>query len=128
MLIDKGVFEFVERAKVIKQTHPDVEFWLVGDIDPGNHGSLTSQQLQDWATLGVIKWLGYRNDVPDILKQCHIVCLSSYREGFGKVFVEAGATQRAVVATNVLGCSTMTNCTLKWPQKVAGVRKMSFHP
>lgn len=104
MLIDKGVFEFVESAKAIKKTHPDVEFWLVGDVDPGNPGSLTSQQLQDWATSGVIKWLGYRNDVPDILKQCHIVCLPSYREGFGKVFVEAGATQRAVVATNVPGC------------------------
>jgi glycosyltransferase involved in cell wall biosynthesis len=104
MLIDKGVFEFVESANEIRKTHPDIEFWLVGDVDLGNPASLTSQQLQDWATAGVIKWLGYRNDVAEILKQCHIVCLPSYREGFGKVFVEAGATQRAVVATNVPGC------------------------
>lgn len=104
MLIDKGVFEFVESAKAIKKTHSNVEFWLVGDVDLGNPASLTSQQLQDWATTGVIKWLGYRNDVADILRRCHIVCLPSYREGFGKVFVEAGATQRAVVATNVPGC------------------------
>ena len=104
MLIDKGVFEFVESANVIRKTHPDIEFWLVGDVDLGNPASLTSQQLQDWATAGAIKWLGYRNDVAEILKQCHIVCLPSYREGFGKVFVEAGATQRAVVATNVPGC------------------------
>ncbi len=104
MLIDKGVFEFVESANEIRKTHPDIEFWLVGDVDLGNPASLTSQQLQDWATAGAIKWLGYRNDVAEILKQCHIVCLPSYREGFGKVFVEAGATQRAVVATNVPGC------------------------
>ena len=104
MLIDKGVFEFVESANEIRKTHPDIEFWLVGDVDLGNPGSLTSQQLQDWATTGAIKWFGYRNDVAEILKQCHIVCLPSYREGFGKVFVEAGASQRAVVATNVPGC------------------------
>ena len=104
MLIDKGVFEFVESANEIRKTHPEIEFWLVGDVDLGNPGSLTSQQLQDWATTGAIKWFGYRNDVAEILKQCHIVCLPSYREGFGKVFVEAGATQRAVVATNVPGC------------------------
>ncbi len=104
MLIDKGVFEFVESANEIRKTRPDIEFWLVGDVDLGNPASLTSQQLQDWATAGVIKWMGYRNDVAEILKQCHIVCLPSYREGFGKVFVEAGATQRAVVATNVPGC------------------------
>ncbi len=104
MLIDKGVFEFVESANEIRKIHPEIEFWLVGDVDLGNPGSLTSQQLQDWATTGAIKWFGYRNDVAEILKQCHIVCLPSYREGFGKVFVEAGATQRAVVATNVPGC------------------------
>ena len=39
-----------------------------------------------------------------MLTQIHIVCLPSYREGFGKVFVEAGAALRAVVATDVPGC------------------------
>lgn len=104
MLRDKGVFEFVESARIIKRTHPTTLFWLIGDADPGNPASLTTQQLQEWNDEGIVTWLGYRTDVPELLTQIHIVCLPSYREGFGKVFVEAGAALRAVVATDVPGC------------------------
>jgi glycosyltransferase involved in cell wall biosynthesis len=104
MLRDKGVFEFVESARMIKRTHPTTLFWLIGDADPGNPASLTTQQLQAWNDEGIVEWLGYRTDVADLLTQVHVVCLPSYREGFGKVFVEAGAALRAVVATDVPGC------------------------
>ena len=104
MLRDKGVFEFVESARIIKRTNPTTIFWLIGDADLGNPASLTTQQLQEWNDEGIVKWLGYRTDVADLLTQVHIVCLPSYREGFGKVFVEAGAALRAVVATDVPGC------------------------
>lgn len=104
MLRDKGVFEFVESARIIKRTHPTTSFWLIGDADPGNPASLTTQQLQAWNDEGIMTWLGYRTDVADLLTKIHVVCLPSYREGFGKVFVEAGAALRAVVATDVPGC------------------------
>ena len=77
---------------------------MIGDADPGNPASLTTQQLQAWNDEGIVEWFGYRTDVADLLTKIHVVCLPSYREGFGKVFVEAGAALRAVVATNVPGC------------------------
>ena len=104
MLRDKGVYEFVESARIIRRTQPSVSFWLIGDADPGNPASLTTQQLEDWNDEGIVKWFGYRTDVAELLTHVHIVCLPSYREGFGKVFVEAGAALRAVVATDVPGC------------------------
>ena len=104
MLRDKGVLEFVESARIIKRSHPDVNFWLVGDTDSGNPTSLTGDRIRTWESEGLVSWFGYREDVPQLLQQCHIVCLPSYREGFGKVLIEAGATQRAVVTTNVPGC------------------------
>ena len=104
MLRDKGVVEFVESARLIKRSHPDVDFWLVGDTDSGNPTSLTGDQIRTWESEGLVSWFGYREDVPQLLQQCHIVCLPSYREGFGKVLIEAGAAQRAVVTTNVPGC------------------------
>ena len=104
MLRDKGVLEFVESARIIKRSHPDVIFWLVGDTDSGNPTALTSDQIKTWVAEGLVSWLGYREDVPQLLQQSHIVCLPSYREGFGKVLIEAGAAQRAVVTTNVPGC------------------------
>ena len=104
MLREKGVVEVVESARIIKRKNPSTIFWLIGDADLGNPASLTTQQLQEWNDEGIVKWLGYRTDVADLLTQVHIVCLPSYREGFGKVFVEAGAALRAVVATDVPGC------------------------
>jgi glycosyltransferase involved in cell wall biosynthesis len=104
MLRDKGVLEFVESARIVKRSHPDVIFWLVGDTDSGNPTALTSYQIETWVAEGLVSWLGYREDVPQLLQQSHIVCLPSYREGFGKVLIEAGAAQRAVVTTNVPGC------------------------
>jgi glycosyltransferase involved in cell wall biosynthesis len=104
MLRDKGVVEFVESARIVKRSHPGVDFWLVGDTDSGNPTSLTEDQIRTWESEGLVSWLGYREDVPQLLQQCHIVCLPSYREGFGKVLIEAGAAQRAVVTTNVPGC------------------------
>jgi glycosyltransferase involved in cell wall biosynthesis len=65
---------------------------------------LTSDQIKTWVAEGLVSWLGYREDVPQLLQQSNIVCLPSYREGFGKVLIEAGAAQRAVVTTNVPGC------------------------
>ena len=104
MLRDKGVLEFVESARIVKRSHPDVNFWLVGNTDSGNPTSLTGDQIRTWESEGLVSWFGYREDVPQLLQQCHIVCLPSYREGFGKVLIEAGAAQRAVVTTNVPGC------------------------
>ena len=104
MLRDKGVVEFVESASIIKRSHPGVNFWLVGDTDSGNPTSLSGEQIRAWESEGLVSWFGYREDVPQLLQQCHIVCLPSYREGFGKVLIEAGAAQRAVVTTNVPGC------------------------
>ena len=72
MLRDKGVFEFVESARIIKRTHPTTLFWLIGDADPGNPASLTTQQLQAWNDEGIVEWFGYRTDVADLLSQIHI--------------------------------------------------------
>jgi glycosyltransferase involved in cell wall biosynthesis len=39
-----------------------------------------------------------------VLRQASIVCLPSYREGLPKALLEAAASGRAIVATDVPGC------------------------
>ncbi|MEM7220835.1 MAG: glycosyltransferase family 4 protein [Pseudomonadota bacterium] len=105
MLRDKGVFEFVAAAEQLKKRYPDWRFWLVGDVDPGNPVSLTLAQLQAWDTEGAVEWLGQRDDVSDILRSCHVLCLPSYyREGLPKSLLEAAASERAIIASRVAGC------------------------
>jgi glycosyltransferase involved in cell wall biosynthesis len=39
-----------------------------------------------------------------VLAETHIVCLPSYREGLPKILLEAAATGRPLIATDVPGC------------------------
>ena len=46
LLKDKGVFEYIEAAKFLKQKLPNIEFELYGDIDIHNPASLTSDDIK----------------------------------------------------------------------------------
>jgi glycosyltransferase involved in cell wall biosynthesis len=104
VLRDKGILDFVEAAKLVHHEFPKAVFQLVGDCDPGNPTSFSENEVRSWETVGAIKWLGYRTDVPELLAASNIVCLPSYREGLPKTLIEACAAQRAIVATDVTGC------------------------
>lgn len=103
LLVDKGVREFVAAARVLRG-YKSARFVLVGDVDPGNPTSLARAEIQDWVNEGVIEWWGQRKDMPEVLGLAHIAVLPSYREGFPKVLIEAAASGRAVVTTDVPGC------------------------
>lgn len=104
MLKDKGVTEFVDAARLLKKTDLDVQFQLVGDVDPGNPTTLARTQLEQWAKDGIVSWNGHVDDIPAVMAASHIVCLPSYREGLPKSLIEALAAGRPVVATDVPGC------------------------
>ena len=104
MLWDKGVGEFVNAARLLKQRGVKARFVLVGEPDAGNPATVTEQQLKAWQTEKVVEWWGRRNDMPQVLAQCHIVCLPSYREGLPKSLLEAASCGRPIVTTDVPGC------------------------
>ena len=104
MLWDKGVGEFVKAATVLKQQGVDADFLLVGSVDLGNPKSISIEQLEQWSKSGVVKWLGERADIPQLVAKSHIAVLPSYREGLPKSLIEAAAVGRPIVTTNVPGC------------------------
>lgn len=104
LLRDKGVFEFVEAAKLLQDRGVAVEMRLIGSPDPGNPTSVTLKDLNKWKSKRYIEVLGYRTDIATQYAEAHIVCLPSYREGLPKSLVEAAACGRAVVTTDVPGC------------------------
>lgn len=101
---DKGVGEFVEAARQLRETGIQARFVLVGGADPTHPGAVSEAQLQDWHNEGIIEWWGAKHDMPIVFAQAHIVCLPSYREGLPKVLVEAAACGKPIVATDVSGC------------------------
>lgn len=103
MLRDKGVMEFVEAARLVRAALPAVRFALVGGCD-ANRSAIGEEQLLAWQADGVVEWWGQRDDMPDVLRRASIVCLPSFREGVPKALLEAAATGRAIVTTDVPGC------------------------
>ena len=104
LLWDKGVGEFVGAARVLADRRIDARFVLVGMVDPRNPTGIPEDQLRAWQAEGVVEWWGHRDDMPRTLRAANLIVLPSYREGFPKVLLEAAASGRAVVATDVPGC------------------------
>lgn len=104
MLRDKGVCELVEAARILRDRAVPLRVVLVGPPDPVNPTSIPAAQLEQWETAGLIQWQGPRDDIPDVWRQSHIAVLPSYREGLPKALLEAAASGRPMVATDVPGC------------------------
>ncbi|AIT62984.1 glycosyltransferase family 4 protein [Coxiella burnetii] len=104
LLWDKGVGEFVEAAKILKQKKIDACFILVGGIDSENPSAINQKQLEHWESEGLIEWWRESTEMLAIMHRANIVCLPSYREGLPRVLVEAAASGRAIVTTDVPGC------------------------
>jgi len=104
LLKDKGVFEYIEAAKILTNRNLKVDFELYGDIDIYNPATLNENDLKDIEQEKYVQLKGHVNDIATVFTNSHIVVLPSYREGLPKVLVEAAATGRAVVTTDVPGC------------------------
>ena len=104
LLREKGVFEFIQAARILRTSGTQVRFLLVGQPDYGNPSSVSYENVERWQKEGIIYYLGYRNDIADLFSNTNLVVLPSYREGFPKVLIEAAACGRAVITTDVPGC------------------------
>ncbi|QCC91564.1 glycosyltransferase family 1 protein [Enterobacter cloacae] len=105
LLKDKGVYQYIEAARLVKKKHSNSEFLLIGSPDPENPNSVTDEEINIWVKEGVITYLGHRKDIANIFADSNIVSLPSfYGEGVPKVLIEAAACGRAIVTTNNPGC------------------------
>ena len=118
MLKHKGVEEFVAAATRLGRDGVHARFLLAGDPDPANPASISREQLDAWHTSGVVEWLGFQDDMAGLIRRAHIVCLPSYGEGMPKILLEALASARPIVTTDVPGCRDLVadgRCGLRVP-------------
>ncbi|MEZ5647468.1 MAG: glycosyltransferase family 4 protein [Alphaproteobacteria bacterium] len=104
MLSDKGIYETVEAARMLRDQGVNLKIYLVGPTDPANPAAISSRMLEAWTKEGIISWLGPRQDVSAIWKEAAIAVLPSYREGLPKALLEAASCGRPIVATDAPGC------------------------
>lgn len=108
MLKSKGVNEFAFSARRLRKKYPHVRFVLVGGVDPENPDTMDERVLEGWNTDGIVEWWGHREEMQSVLSQASIVCLPTYYgEGKPKILLEALATGRPIVTTNIPGCADL---------------------
>jgi len=94
LLEEKGVFEYLEAARVVKKQFPEVEFFILGGLDLDNPSALTKTQLDTLINDKLIMYPGYVNNVAEWVTASHVFVLPSYREGLPRSTQEAMAIGR----------------------------------
>ena len=105
MLWDKGVKEYVEAAKIIKEKYPHVEFQLLGFLDVENKAAISQAQMTKWVQDGYIQYLGVSDKVQQEIAQADCIVLPSfYREGTPRALLESASMAKPIVTTDNVGC------------------------
>jgi len=127
LIKDKGVFEYIEAAKIIKEKFPNTEFAILGSFYLQNPTALTKEELKKWEEKQIIKYLGVSDNVKDIISQYDCIVLPSYREGLSRVLLEAASMAKPIITTNVPGCRDVVEdgvngflCEVKNSKSLAG--------
>ncbi|HWV59174.1 MAG TPA: glycosyltransferase family 4 protein [Sphingopyxis sp.] len=105
MLWDKGVGLFADAAEQVRRTHPEARFQLLGPLDPDSKTGIPQGRIDQWVEDGRLDYLGAATDVRPAFEQAHCIVLPSYyREGTPRTLLEAGATGRPVITSDMPGC------------------------
>ncbi len=105
LLGDKGLVEYADAARSLRKARQDVEFAILGSGGSDNPTAVPISEVERWQREGIVNWLGETNDVRPFLAQADCIVLPSYREGLPRSLLEAAATARPMIATDVPGCS-----------------------
>ncbi len=103
LLRDKGVYEFAEAARRLKEQALDVRLVLVGALETGPR-AVRAEDLDAWVRDGRLEHAGDVDDVRPWIAQSHVLVLPSYREGRPRAVMEAMAMGRPCIVTDVPGC------------------------
>ena len=103
LLIDKGIYDFIEAASILKKESSSIKMVLVGGVDE-NPQSIKQYELDNWISEGLIDYWGFRDDIAEVMSKANVIVLPSYRDGLPKCLIEAAACSRATITTDVPGC------------------------
>ena len=100
---DKGVCEYLQAARMLRQTHPQARCRILGGMQD-RLGCLSEAELEPYTRDGSVEYCGETRDVRPYLAACRVFVLPSYREGTSRAALEAMACGRAVLTTDAPGC------------------------
>lgn len=105
LMRDKGVGEYVAAARSIRKLWPETRFLLLTRPETENPTGYSAADLDAWRREGLIDFIPETRDVRPHFAAAHVFVLPSfYREGLPRTILEAMATGRPVITTDMAGC------------------------
>ena len=105
ILGDKGIRELIKAMMEVRlRIEKRAKLILAGDCTATNPTAIHENELKNMLVEDYIEWIGFRQDMASIYQESDIVVLPSYREGLPKALIEACATGRPIITTDVPGC------------------------
>lgn len=109
VLRDKGVLEFIEAARLLRQEREDVRFQILGSTASDNPAAIPKGTVLDWQAQGWAEYLGSTDDVRPCIARADCVVLPSYREGVPRALLESSAMGRPCITTWSPGCKDVVD-------------------
>jgi len=105
MIRPKGVDVLVAASDRLKQQAVPIRLELYGDTDAANPEAVPGAELSAWCAQRDARWFGHVEDVREVWRHADIFVLPARnREGMPRALLEAAASARALVVTDVPGC------------------------
>ena len=106
LLNDKGVFEYLELAKLMKDSN--FEFYLAGDVDEGNPDSLSNADLVKISNNNFINYLGHIDVNKELCNYDINIVMSKY-EGSSRILLESLYTGLICLSNNIPGTTGLSS-------------------
>ncbi len=104
---DKGIHELVNAAKILGRKYENIEFHILGACEDDY-----ASKMEAWAKEKNIFYHGVQQDTRPYMKVCDALIHPSYHEGMSNVCLEAAATARPIIASDIPGCNEIFDETI----------------
>ena len=94
---ERGILEYLEAA--VRLHREDVEFAILGYCDEDYQ-----ELLNEYEEKGIISQWGFHTQVHPFLAKADAIVVASFHEGMSNALIEAAATGRPVIASDISGC------------------------
>ncbi len=105
LIKDKGIETLFKAFKQVNSVDQNINLLIVGGIDTSNLSAISKDYMnKNLDENKYVTWLGNVSNIKEIWEKTHIAILPSRREGLPKSLLEAAASGKPIIATDVPGC------------------------
>ena len=107
MIRQKGVYEFVQATRLLREQGLPVRCQLLGGFDD-NPGAIPRHQVEEWHRQGVVTYLGHTDLVAEVMERADCIVLPSYyQEGMPLSLLEGASMCKGLIAADTPGCRSL---------------------